>query len=593
MEVFLDAMQLKLIQLRLTELAVADLQTGRIEHFGSVPQEIASNLLGASASPDNDYLIFHREPKILEYISLFSGKVFRQKVKQKAPILGYHWSADSSDLVLITTGGVRFYRLEADSGRLKKLAMYLFKVKQYWVERGAQLLLLQESQHTNILRTYSFRFPATAAASLFEGKRYTLDAPPTITSHLLNAHAGSQSLHSLTKIADLHHAVLVRLYETLYFVHYQDHDSKLFVYQLPSAGGTVSCQMVKLEDDCWEFLAVDSLLLGRSVETQRVCCVDIRQPATLTIQGAQDQPAPAPSTSAQSLLPFDFQLPGVPIQGACARHFLVASPTLLVHVDTCEPYRLDLSPRELAAQWGGAKAQFSFLLRRAGMKSEALKFLRFCLLQPCSLVDISHLFHILSKIYVSALQEEQDESQEELRLKDGTCVLSQKEVFEKVLLDVYEAYEKQQKRSFVTAVLLEFMRQFQARGVRVTSRVQQLLAKNLIAAGDFALLQHLLTREVFNDLQEVSLLLLTAARCSNQAACVALDVLWQLRDRKELTYLCLERGYLYELMRTLEAHPYDLQCAQVLERFTKECSQHQVVLAILDFLETWRLANQG
>jgi len=98
---------------------------------------------------------------------------------------------------------------------------------------------------------------------------------------------------------------------------------------------------------------------------------------------------------------------------------------------------------------------------------------------------------------------------------------------------------------------------------------------------------------VFSDLQEVNLLLLTAARCSGQAACVALDVLWRLQDWKELTYLCLERGLLYELMRTLEARPYDSQCAQVLERFTKECSQRQVVLGVLSFLEAWRLGNES
>ena len=593
MEVFLDVMQSKLLQCSLTELAVADLRTGRIEHFGSIPQEMTSTWLGAAVSPDNDYLFFHREPKILEYISLSSGKVFQQKVKQKAPILGYHWSADGPDFVLVTTGGVRFYRLEAERGRLKKRAMYLFSVQRYWVEAGGQLLLVQESQHTNVLRTYGFRFPATTVASLFEGKRYILDAPATVTGHLHNAYAGSQSLRNWSKTADLQHAVLVRLYESLHFVHYQDHNCRLFVYQLPLAGGAVSCQVINLEDDCWEFLAVDSVLVGRSVATQRVCCVDVRQPATLTIPALQDQPAPAPNAATQSLLPFDFQLPGVSLQGATAPHFLVASSTLLVHVDTWEPHRLVLNFRELATQWGDTKAQFAFLLRRAGMKSEALKFLRICLLQPCALVVISKLFHILSKIYVSALQEEQDETQDELRLRDGTCVLSQKEVCEKVLLDVYEAYEKRQNRGFITAVLLEFVRQFQARGVRITSKVQQLLAKNLIAAGDFALLQHLLVRDVFSDLQEVNLLLLTAARCSGQAACVALDVLWRLQDWKELTYLCLERGLLYELMRTLEARPYDSQCAQVLERFTKECSQRQVVLGVLSFLEAWRLANES
>lgn len=593
MEVFLDTMQSKLLQRSLTELAVADLHTGRIEHFGCIPREMTSPLLGAAVSPDNDYLVFHREPKTLEYISLSSGQVFRQKVKQKAPILGYHWSVDSPEFVLVTTGGVRFYRLEAERGSLKKRAMYLFSVQQYWVEAGGQLLLLQESQHTNVFRTYGFRFPATSSASLFEGKRYILDAPATVTGHLRNAHASCQNLRLWSKTADLHHAVLVRLYENLYFVHYQDHDCRLFVYQLPPAGGAVSCQLITVENDNWEFLAVDSVLVGRSVETQRVCCVDVRQPATLTLPGLQDQPAPAPNAVTQSLLPFDFQLPGVSLQGATALHFLVASSTLLVHVDSCEPYRLDINFRDLATQWGDTKAQFAFLLRRAGMKSEALKFLRISLLQPCSLAVISQLFHILSKIYVSALQEEQDEAQEELRLRDGTCVLSQKEVFEKVLLDVYEAYEKMQNRRFITAVLLEFVRQFQARGVRVTSRVQQLLAKNLIAAGDFALLQHLLVRDVLNDLQEVSLLLLTAARCSGQAACVALDVLWQLRDWKELTYLCLERGLLYELMRTLETRPYDSECAQVLERFTKECGQRQVVLGVLDFLEAWRLVNES
>ena len=585
MEVFVDALQSKLVQRLGTEIAVLDLRTSRVEHFGIIPRELERvRWLGATVSPDNDYLYFHRDPQDLEYLSLSSGQVLRQKIKQKARILGYHWSTETHEFVLVTAGGVRFYGLDKELGRLKKRSMYLFKVREYWVEASQQLILIQEEQHPGVLRTYSFRFSGASAASLYEGKRYVLNAPLSITTHLHNAHTSAMDEGS-----DTHHSIVAQLYESLYFIYYQDKQEAVYLYKLPPNGGNLIGEDVKVEGDVWNFMVVDSLLIGRSVETERICCIDVKEACALTLRAPQDQPVPSPISP--SLLPFEFQFQSLSLPSLPSPLFQVLSSDLLLCKSDSTPYRLDLQTLELAKNWGNTVSQFAFLLRRANMKTQVMKFLRVCLLRGIPLTEISQLFKILSKNYAKALQEEQFNS-EENRLKDGTLVISQKEIYEKVLLDVYEELKNQGNWRFLTAILLEFVRRFQRRGVRVTALVQELLAKTLLESNNFPLLHEVLSTQVFSDPQTVLWRLLTQAYANTEAGRMAIDLIWQVKDYVELTHQCLNRGWVYELMQVLERTD-EAKCAQVMEVFTKKCSQKEVVLGILNFLATWRVSEKN
>lgn len=230
-------------------------------------------------------------------------------------------------------------------------------------------------------------------------------------------------------------------------------------------------------------------------------------------------------------------------------------------------YRLSIDINKVVKEHPDRLESILFLFRRNGLRTLGFEYLCQAVRQAVPLLFLSSFFDTVNSAYKIASQGQvpvltrrntfsgnvRDLLRQEVKTNSGVTVLLQSDLYDSVFVPLFE--QQSVEAEYLTSVVLTYVRSLVALEIPLNLNLQILLARLLIQAHSYTLLEELALYSIFNDSRDFAHLLLSLSKSHGGEAMLssafqlAIDMLFRLKLYDEVADVFLSRGLVYEVAR--------------------------------------------
>ncbi|OMJ67741.1 hypothetical protein SteCoe_35020 [Stentor coeruleus] len=611
-----------------------------VDDFHSYPyidlRDFSAIFKTASFSPQDNIIAFQRNEENLEILILESYQHIVLQGKNRR-ILGYHWISESSysDLVVIDTNGVEFFKLLTPILKLSSVKVYPISIGHYWFSPDEGILLVSLSP-PKLGQFWTFFINQNKGSKMFHGPKFTLELSPCVTDKWTFSPTNVSSLTQVMETLEHNspHTISIEmLYGSSYLFHIQCLNGILKVFLLKS-DKIEEFRTFQLRHGQYGIRSVDNLVLMQNYTAQETYIIDIKSDKYIdkhfclfwnnmkdvlpTVNVKIKVFIEKPKIVAQSTFLYDGKViqdlssyvGSETLNGEATECKMQLNPLLLytdndICIDTKNGrcYKLQLSPLAVVEKHPDLVECALFLFRRTGLKSQAYDYLNKCIYNYIPLKEISAFFMKTSENYKKSLVEKKIPTtprqsvskndmysrrlsfnlEPELKVEEGTVVLLQTDVFNVMFKFLFE--ENHVKLDYLAAVLQEYIRSLTYFDIEVQSAHQLLLAKILVKAGLFNKFQDLIIYSAVSDSYEIVNYLISLIPIHYNSLQLSVDMLFRLRAYEKLIDLSLDKNFIYETLMLLTKNAYPKFDIMKLLSKCEECKDEQLTSVVTQFIK--------
>mmetsp|Transcript_2603 Transcript_2603/g.5893 ORF Transcript_2603/g.5893 Transcript_2603/m.5893 type:complete len:645 (+) Transcript_2603:1348-3282(+) len=558
-------------------------------------KRLSNTFIAAAFSATEEYLAFQVNSYELEVVHINTFTQFAIAGGKSRSILGFQWVEQPGiDFFLVTNSGVDFYKLNHKTHKLTHVKGFMQTAGHYWYHQGVLIIAASPPRLGTFITFFLNRGPKS-----LPGPRFNIDLTPSVTDNWT-----AKAVNS-TRITDphdsepyLHRVILCSLYGDTVFVHVNSVHCRMTLYGLFEDRVEVKDNFDTLPNGKFDIHITDSVLMIMNLTMHETYLYDIKSTKCptrpfCTIWNGIQVGVPELSIKISAIVdkPNLVIVPTILIDNrhitedsisiAAARsplghiietsldinHKLVSlGPELLLDIEAGRCYRIMVDFNEVVREHSDRLESILFLFRRNGYRVLGFEYLRQAIRSKVPLIYLSTFFDTINSVYKIASQERsqvlarrntfsgnvKDLYREEVKSDSGVTVLLQSDMYGSIFIPLFE--QQSVDPLYFTSVVLEYVRSLIALEIPLHLNSQMLLARLLVRAHSFVLLQELVLYSTFNDSRDLAHLLLSLSKSPSEALFpsafqLAIDMLTRLKLFDEVADVLLSRGYCYEVAR--------------------------------------------
>lgn len=550
--------------------------------------------------------------------------------------MGYYWLSQSlfSDLVVIDTLGIEFYKLFPKLSKILTVKGYQLPIGHYWYE-GTEGVIVVASSPPKLGQFSTFFVNQNKGAKFFNGQRFICDLTPSVTDKWTESPPNIASLVGISEVAagsSPHSVSLAYFYGCTYFIHVQCQTGKLILFKLTHEKITKSEENMQFPVGQYGIRILDNLLILQNYSLQESYIVDIRSgkyqnKAFFTFWNSMKESLPEVSVK---ISPDKFDKNGLvetrffydkriignialckdirSLNGAGAECAHPLDSSLLyidkdICIDTTQGrcYKLTLQVPSILTHPDKTET-ILFLLRRKDCKLIAFNYLKISIRNSISLSNLSNFFAIIGGFYkVAALEKKNrtqtigkfpsftrkpsSSSESDFKVEEGMIVLLQSDVFSLIFQALYE--DGTVNLLYLSQCIQEYIRSLVMQDIQVQQNLYMLLIKVLIKGKYIERLKQLLQYRVVPDSLELAGLLVSDPKSFQ----LAVDMMFRLKTFDKLVDVLIEKDFVFEAMKTMGyKNPQKVDIMKVISKCQQE-NNGQVLVMITQLIKEWAMLN--
>ena len=182
------------------------------------------------------------------------------------------------DFVVVSNGGVEFYRHLQSQFRFSSVRNYKFSIGHYWFEPNLGVLLAANSP-PKLGQIHSFFLHQDKGSKYFHGPRFSIDVSPSVTDKWTSSLAHARDLAGdppLQLEGHPHKATLAKLYESAHFVHLDTLRGVVKLYRVEHEAITELGVNLQVSMGHSDIKILDNLLVVQNFKSQESHIFDIK-----------------------------------------------------------------------------------------------------------------------------------------------------------------------------------------------------------------------------------------------------------------------------------------------------------------------------
>jgi hypothetical protein len=534
----------------------------------------------------------------------------------------------------VTNSGVDFYKVNHKAHKLTHVKGFMQSAGHYWYHNGVLVIAASPPKLGSFFTFFLERGPKS-----LPGPRFNIDLSPSVTDNwTVRTVNASRIVEAHDSEPYLHRTLLSTIYGNTVFVHVNSIQSRLTLYCLFEDRIEVKDNFDTLPIGKFDILCVDNILLVMNYTTHETYLYDIKsstystrpfctfwngiKPGLPELSISISAVVEKPSFAIQAKILYNGKEISRDAQDIASvrspnEHIIETSmdtnprlvslePEFVLDIEAGCCYRITVDFGEVIREHPDRLESILFLFRRSGYCALGFNCLRQALRSRIPLIYLSNFFVIVNSVYRAASQERSilktrrrtySGSVDDLQIKtdSGLTVLTQADIVNSIFLPLFE--EQRVEPLYFTSVVLEYVRSLVALETPVQSNLQMLLARLLVRAHSFALLQELVLYNAFSDSRDLAHLLLSLASQQSSSVLPAgfqlgIDMLSRLRLYDEVADVLLTRGYAYEVTKESEAGKQQLPVDLArLQQTAKDTDDPEFVDSVEAYLRSRRASH--
>ena len=529
-----------------------------------------------------------------------------------SPILGLHWvsSAPLLDFITLSTQSLDLFKLSPDHSKPPSLVKsFPFDIGHYWIEaKSGYLLLAAAPPKLGLIQC--FRLLSAKGGKQFIGPKFIVSVEPSVTNQWTESQANSSRL-TYERDRKGQQTGLHRVYDWVCFVHLQSRWGLGKMYRVGEEDVTLMETEIRVPPgEGYEVVVSDNLVLVVNALRQETFVYDVKSKKgcfcvihhnlpqslptlSLKIEIDRNQKSYFPLlTILYDQLTLSKAVP--PTARPFSRHYIESEskldPFLLYSIGDIaidmragRCYKVRVDAAAMADEHPDLLESVLFLMRRVGCKQAAYACLKEAILRKVGIAGVSELFFRMNRVYKQAAVERRYSeskvqafrksrmlgspmtprklamypSDPELKMESGETVMLQADVLS--LLFNPLSTDIDVDLDFLVLVMLEYQRSLLDFDIQIHNSLHLLIAKTVIKAGNFVLLEELVASQTISDSRELATVLLAVS--SPKTAVypplfpLALDMMKRLSLHDDLLDLFIDLRLIYEAVQYANSLP--------------------------------------
>lgn len=497
-----------------------------------------------------------------------------QRIKTRSNLLGFHWLVGFKawDFLLIREDGFDLYKVDLRDIKAKRVKDFGENIGHYWLLYEPFTLVIAESPpKLGQMQVYFLTEKVT------KGCKLLIDVSPSITNQWTSTPYLSRDLYSEDRLDPAPHEVRIsQIYAKTHLVHLHCLKGFVSVFTIETANSQAISEVLRISPGAYDISLADNVLLLHNITDQSSYLYDIKaeekqrpsclvwhnipkSPITLSFRVYIDRSQSDYFPELQikyngKVIPnlrdfrgfLDVSKAENLIECIWSLNTKLIKVTQDVYVDleNCCYCRIGLNWREIAANWGNREECVRFLMRRKGVLREEI--VNYCL----DLLGNRLVIEQIGGLFKALLTEE-------------TLQMSQNELHTLLFRRLFLCPSLDS--AYITSSLFCFFQLVTDLNQPLNGNIQFAVAQFLLRTRQFPLLLHAFICGVFDDSQEIAVMLTTSDLSA--VFIEGLDMMYRLGLVEDLSQLLYERKMYVEMGNLLAMQGISRDYQRVIGEF--------------------------